>query len=237
MFTDKIERKDFGKMPKEYRDLLIRVLIVQTDSELGGPDLYLDSWAREAPTLQDQMLLVKTAYEEIDHHRRFARILQKLGVDTIEITKRRRAQRILETFRHPLETWAEMGAFGCLIDRVGQFHLEDFGTCSYLPVARIIPRILQEERAHIAHGERILRDLCTTEKIKVQAQAAIDKMYPRGLDMFGHSDSKRSEEYCKWGIKARTNTEIRQAYKDTVDEVILRLNLNLPDPEAGRHFL
>ena len=66
MFTDKIERKDFEKMPKEYRDLLIRVLIVQTDSELGGPDLYLDSWVREAPTLQDQLLQVKTAYEEID---------------------------------------------------------------------------------------------------------------------------------------------------------------------------
>ena len=37
--------------------------------------------------------------------------------------------------------------------------------------------------------------------------------------------------------QARTNAESRQAYKDTVDEVILRLNLNLPDPEAGRHFL
>ncbi len=39
MFTDRIERKDFDKMPKEYRELLVRVLIVQTDSELGGPDL------------------------------------------------------------------------------------------------------------------------------------------------------------------------------------------------------
>jgi|TARA_B100000315_G_scaffold233171_1_gene246092 ring-1,2-phenylacetyl-CoA epoxidase subunit PaaA len=237
VFTDKIERDDFDKMPEEYKDLLIRVLLVQVDSELGGPDLYLDSWVRNAPTLKDQLLLVKTAHEEIDHHRRFARILEQLGVDTWHITKRRRAERILETFRNPLETWAEMGAFGCLIDRVGQFHLEDFTNCSYLPVAGIVPSILEEERMHIAHGERILRDLCATPEGMAEAQAAVNKMYPSSLDMFGRSDSHRSDRYREWGIKGRSNAESRQAYRETVDPFILGLGLNLPDPEAGRHFL
>ena len=236
MFTDKIEREDFDKMPKEYKDLLIRVLLVQTDSELGGPDLYLENWVREAPTLEEQLLLVKTAYEEIDHHRRFAKVLQDLGIDTTEITQRRRSERILETFRNPLENWGEMGAFGCLIDRVGQFHLEDFGNCSYLPVARLIPRILKEERMHIEHGERILRTLCETEQGKEEAQAAVNKMYPSGLDMFGKSDSTRSDQFREWGIKTRTNSESRKAYKDTVDPVIIELGLELPDPEVGRKY-
>ena len=237
MFTDKIERKDFDSMPKEYQELLVRVLIVQTDSELGGPDLYLENWLREAPTVEDQLLLAKTAYEEIDHHRRFAKILRELGVDPDPITHQRREDRILETFRYPLETWGEMGAFGCLIDRVGQFHLEDFAECSYLPVARIIPRILEEEKMHIAHGEKILRDLGKTPEGKAEAQAAVDKMYPRGLDMFGKSDSRRSEQFRKWGIKARANAESRQAYRDTVDPAIVALGLTLPDPEKDRHFL
>ena len=237
MFTDRIERKDFDKMPKEYRELLVRVLIVQTDSELGGPDLYLEHWLREAPTVEDQLLLAKTAYEEIDHHRRFGKILRELGVDPDPITHQRREDRILETFRYPLETWGEMGAFGCLIDRVGQFHLEDFGECSYLPVARIIPRILREDKMHIAHGENILRGLCKTPQGKLEAQAAVDKMYPRGLDMFGRSDSRRSEQFRKWGIKGRANAESRQAYRDTVDPSIVALGLTLPDPEKDRHFL
>lgn len=237
MFTDRIERADFKKMPQAYRDLLIRVLTVQTDSELGGPDLYLDTWLRNAPTVEDQVLLAKTAYEEIDHHRRFAVILRELGVDADAITKNRRQQRMLETFRHPLETWGEMGAFGCLIDRVGQYHLEDFGECSYLPVARIIPQILKEEQLHIAHGVRILRDLCGTPEGKAEAQAAVDKMYPRGLDMFGKSESRRSDEYREWGIKGRTNAESRQAYQDTVDPVLVGLGLTLPDPLKDRHFL
>lgn len=237
MFTDRIERKDFAKMPKAYQDLLIRVLIIQTDSELGGPDLYIDTWMRNAPTVEDQVLLAKTAYEEIDHHRRFAKILNGLGVETESITARRRGDRMLETFRNPLENWAEMGAFGCLIDRVGQFHLEDFAECSYLPVGRIIPRILKEEQLHIAHGERILRDLCKTPEGKAQAQDAVNKMYPRGLDMFGRSDSKRSEEFREWGIKGRTNPESRQAYKDAVDPVITAIGLELPDPLEGRKYL
>ena len=40
MFTDKIEAKDFSKMPKEYQDLLVRVLRIQADCEIGGPHLY-----------------------------------------------------------------------------------------------------------------------------------------------------------------------------------------------------
>ncbi len=237
MFTDKIERKDFDKMPKEFKELLIRLLVIQTDSELGGPDLYLETWVRKAPTLEDQMLLAKTAYEEIDHHRRFAKILEDLGVDTKEITQRRREERLLEAFREPLDTWADMGAFGCLIDRVGQYHLEDFSDCCYLPVARIIPRILQEERMHIQHGERILKNLCETDEGKAEAQAAVNKVYPRGLDMFGKSDSKRSDQFREWNIKGRINAESRAAYKAAVDAALLDIGLDLPDPLKNRHYL
>lgn len=237
MFTDKIERKDFDKMHEDFKELLIRLLLVQTDSELGGPDLYLEHWVRNAPTLEDQMLLAKTGFEEIDHHRRFAKILQDLGIDTTEITARRREDRVLEVFRDPLESWADMGAFGCLIDRVGQFHLEDFTDCAYLPVARIIPRILQEERMHIQHGERILKDLCKTEEGKIDAQAAVNKVYPRALDMFGNTDSKRSDQYREWNIKGRVNAESRAAYKQAVDAALVEIGLELPDPLENRHFL
>ena len=41
MFDDKIEAGDFNKMPEEYRDLLVRVLRIQADCEIGGPHLYV----------------------------------------------------------------------------------------------------------------------------------------------------------------------------------------------------
>lgn len=42
MFRDKINCDDFGKMAAEYKDLLGRVLAIQSDCEIGGP-LYADT--------------------------------------------------------------------------------------------------------------------------------------------------------------------------------------------------
>ena len=237
MFTDKIEAKDFAKMPQEYKDLFIKVMTIQADSELGGPHLYVERWVLAAPTAEDQMMLAKTAAEEIDHHRKFVKILAELNVDVSHQLKNRSKDRILEIFRDPLETWADMGCFGTFIDRVGGYHLEDFSECSYLPVARIIPQILKEEKQHIAHGIQILTRLCQTSEGKAEVQKSLDRMYPRCLDMFGVTGSKRSEEYLQWGIKKRNNEQGRTQYRAEVKKIIDQLGLQEPDPLKNRRFL
>ena len=237
MFTDKIEAKDFAKMPQEYKDLFIKVMTIQADSELGGPHLYVERWVLAAPTAEDQMMLAKTAAEEIDHHRKFVKILAELNVDVSHQLKNRSKDRILEIFRDPLETWADMGCFGTFIDRVGGYHLEDFSECSYLPVARIIPQILKEEKQHIAHGIQILTRLCQTSEGKAEVQKSLDRMYPRCLDMFGVTGSKRSEEYLQWGIKKRNNEQGRTQYRAEVKKIIDQLGLQEPDPLKDRRFL
>ncbi|OFV97554.1 MAG: hypothetical protein A3H28_12550 [Acidobacteria bacterium RIFCSPLOWO2_02_FULL_61_28] len=237
MFTDKIEAKDFPKMPQEYKDLFIKVMTIQADSELGGPHLYVERWVLAAPTAEDQMMLAKTAAEEIDHHRKFVKILAELNVDVSHQLKNRSKDRILEIFRDPLETWADMGCFGTFIDRVGGYHLEDFSECSYLPAARIIPQILKEEKQHIAHGIQILTRLCQTPEGKAEVQKSLDRMYPRCLDMFGVTGSKRSEEYLQWGIKKRNNEQGRTQYRAEVKKIIDQLGLQEPDPLKDRRFL
>jgi len=237
MFTDKIEAKDFAKMDQQYKDLLTKVLTIQADSELGGPHLYVESWILNAPTAEDQMMLAKTAAEEIDHHRKFVKVLAELNIDVSELIKHRREQRMLEIFRDPLVTWADMGCFGTFIDRVGGYHLEDFSECSYLPVARIIPQILKEEKQHIAHGLRILDTLCQTPEGKTEVQKSLNHMYPRCLDMFGVTGSKRSEEYLHWGIKKRTNAEARNQYRAEAQKTIEQFGLEEPDPLKDRRYL
>jgi len=237
MFTDRIEAADFPKMPQEYKDLLVKVLTIQADSELGGPHLYVERWVLAAPTAEDQMMLAKTAAEEIDHHRKFVKILAELNVDVSYQLQKRSQERILEIFRQPLETWADMGCFGVFIDRVGGYHLEDFGECSYLPVSRIIPQILKEEKQHIAHGVRILDSLCLTAEGRAEVQKSLNRMYPRCLDMFGVTGSKRSEQYLQWGIKKRTNEQARTQYRAEVQKIIEQLGLKEPDPLKDRRFV
>ena len=53
-FTDRIQPKDFAKMPDEYRDLLVRLLTIQADCEIGGPHIYVDHWTLRAPTVDDR---------------------------------------------------------------------------------------------------------------------------------------------------------------------------------------
>ena len=237
MFTDKVEAKDFPKMPKEYQDLFIKVMTIQSDSELGGPHLYVEKWILAAPTAEDQMMLAKTAAEEFDHHRKFVKILHELNVDVSYQIRNRSKDRLLEIFREPLQTWADMGCFGTFIDRVGGYHLSDFSECSYLPVARIIPQILKEEAQHIAHGLRILDSLCRTEEGRAEVQNSLDRMYPRCLDMFGVTGSKRSEEYLKWGIKRRSNEQARNEYRAEVVKVMEQFGLKEPDPLKDRRYL
>jgi len=49
MFREKINSTDFNHMPREYQELLIRVLTIQADCEIGGPHVYGARWLLDAP--------------------------------------------------------------------------------------------------------------------------------------------------------------------------------------------
>jgi ring-1,2-phenylacetyl-CoA epoxidase subunit PaaA len=241
MFTDKIEAKDFTKMPKEYQDLLVRVLRIQADCEIGGPHLYVNNWMLRAATADEQWKVAKTAMEEIDHFRKMNRLLQELGFDASDRLFIPKAERYVDAFRGEMPSWADWAVFGLLIDRVGQYQLDEFVNCSYLPLARQLPpfdtQILEEEKGHVQYGLLKCAELCRTSEGKRQVQAAVDKWYIVGLDMFGKSDSWRDERYIDWGLKRRTNSQARSEYMAEVAPLIQKLGLTLPNPTAGRKFL
>src|SRR2546427_483032 len=81
MFRDKVELKDIEKMDAEYRDLLGRVVTIQADCEIGGPHLYVKDILPSAPSQVDQLVVARTAAEEMDHFRKMARVAGDIGVD------------------------------------------------------------------------------------------------------------------------------------------------------------
>src|SRR5262245_2877126 len=205
MFTDKIEAKDFSKMPKEYQDLLVRVVRIQADCEIGGPHLYVSEWELNAPTADDQWKVAKTAAEEIDHFRRMNRVLNGIGFDASDRLFIKKPERYVSAFRIDMPTWADWAVFGFLIDRVGRYQLEEFENCSYLPLARELPpfdnQMIEEERGHINFGLMKTIELAKTADGKAAAQTAINRWYITALDMFGESDSWRDDRYLEWGLK------------------------------------
>jgi len=55
--------------------------------------------------------------------------------------------------------------------------------------------------------------------------------------MFGRSDSERSNRFCHWGLKKRSNSQARWEFKKEVDPIIQSMGLSVPDPIEGRKYL
>ena len=100
----------------------------------------------------------------------------------------------------------------------------------------IANRILANEGVVDAYGHVKLRDMVRTEEGRAQAQAAVDRWYPRGLDMFGLANSKRAARYLHWGLKRRSNEGARAEYMAEVAPLIEGLGLVVPDATSDRHF-
>lgn len=237
MFRDKIELKDIEKMDPEYRDLLGRVITIQADCEIGGPHLYVKDILPSAPSKTDQLMVARTAAEELDHFRKIARVGGEMGVDVSFVLSWPNQKRYLDAFRGIIQTWEDFAVFGFLIDRVGRYQLEEFMGCTYEPLERILPQIMKEEIGHIGYGQSKTAELAAKgDEAREKVQKALDFWYVKGLDMFGNSKSYRSERYMHWGLKRRQNAVARQQYKDEIDALIVKMGLTLPDPMKGRLY-
>jgi len=240
-FDQRIEEQDLAAQHPEYVDLLRRVLAIQADCEIGGPHLYVDAMLPAAPSRIDQLVVARTAAEEIDHFRKFAKLAGDIGVETSYILSRPNQERYLEAFRGTITTWEDFAVFGFLIDRVGRYQLEEFIGCTYQPLARLLDhpsRIMDEEAGHIDFGTTRTAEMAAqggeaTERV----QRALNFWYQTGLDMFGRSDSRRAERFRFWGLKRRTNAEARAQYIAEVNPLIEQMGLEVPDPLAGRKYL
>jgi ring-1,2-phenylacetyl-CoA epoxidase subunit PaaA len=238
MFRDKLEAKDIEKMDGEYRDLLARVLTIQADCEIGGPHLYVKDMLPSAPTKVDQLLVARTAAEEMDHFRKIARVAGEAGVDVSFVLSWPNQKRYLDAFRGVIKTWEDFAVFGFLIDRVGRYQLEEFFGCSYAPLEQILPVIIKEEIGHVGYGESKTAELAARgDESKERVQKALDFWYVKALDMFGRSDSERDKRYIHWGLKRRTNAQAREEFINEVNPLIEKLGLRIPDPLEGRKYL
>lgn len=237
-FTDRIQANDVATMPEEYRDLLVRLLTIQADCEIGGPNVYGRQWFLNAPTADDMFRVTHILAEEVDHYRHMDRLLRMIGVDRSDLLRRQNSERFLEAFRvTDVPTWADVAAFCCLVDRVGRYQVEEMEESSFEPLDSVLPLIMREEIGHIGYGAARLAELAEDPITRPDAQAAVDRWYPRALDMFGRTGSRRAEQFIDWGLKHRLNEVARRAYIEEVGPVIERMGLSVPPEDRDRHFM
>lgn len=237
-FSEKVTADGFHRMPAEYQDLLVRLLTIQADCEIGGPNVYGRQWFLNAPTADDMFRVTHILAEEVDHFRHMDRLLRMVGIDRSDLLRRQNSERFLEAFRvTDVPSWADVAAFCCLIDRVGKYQIEEMEGSSFEPLNSVLPLVMHEELGHVGYGQARLAALSADPETREEAQAAVDRWYPKGLDMFGRTGSYRAERFIEWGLKRRPNEVARRAYIEEVTPILERVGLVVPPEERGRNYL
>ncbi len=232
------------EVPEEMRKLIIRLMVVQADTEFASIQQHRP-WLDRAPVLEDRWIEARIVADEARHGLQACRILRDFGEEgqkyIDELLEKREGEHKLDAFNMRFDRWSDVGAFTCFVDRVGVYQLRAFQECSYGPLARAMPLMLSEEQLHLNFGASVLRrmvkDGAKYYGSREEAQEAIRKWYPRALDMFGHSHSETSRKAIELGLKRWTNEEARARYIQEISPIIHGMGLELPPAEFDRRIL
>ncbi|MEK6222541.1 MAG: 1,2-phenylacetyl-CoA epoxidase subunit A, partial [Chloroflexota bacterium] len=140
-------------------------------------------------------------------------------------------------FNYPTMNWADIGTIGWLVDGAAIMNQTMLAKASYGPYSRAMIRICMEENFHKKQGQEMVIFLSQgTDEQKAMIQDSITRWWWPTLMMFGphDTDSPNSAVLTRWGIKTRSNDELRQDFINQLVPDLQALGLILPDPDL--HF-
>ena len=232
---ESIEPKDW--MPERYRRQLVRMMSQHAHSEVVGM-LPEGNWITRAPNLRRKMSLLAKVQDEAGHGLYIYCGTETLGVDRHELVQQllNGTAKYSSIFNYPTLTWADIGAIGWLVDGAAIVNQTMLAKASYGPYARAMVRICKEENFHKRQGFEIMATLAAgTPGQRRMAQDALDRWWWPSLMMFGPHDgqSSNSDELMRWGVKRKSNDELRQRFINLTVAQATAINLTIPDPQLA----
>ncbi|MBI2069888.1 MAG: phenylacetate-CoA oxygenase subunit PaaI [Elusimicrobia bacterium] len=239
------------EMTQEYREHLTNLMMMQADSELAGAFGYVP-WIMKSPSIQETLTVAQIVKDEVRHARVMYRLLESMGVEVQgyyeshnfslrvseqELGTRRVAEdKRVNIFYYPIETWYDFIMFNFCMDRGAGHQLEDAKECSYQPWCDVMEGIFKEEAMHMAHGDYWVKRLAADERTREKTQDALNRWYPRTMNIFGRGNSPKNKIYRKLGLKKRDNEQVRQAFADEVKARCGEFGLAVPEwkPEEAK---
>jgi ring-1,2-phenylacetyl-CoA epoxidase subunit PaaA len=243
--------ESISEMSEEYRHHLTNLMMMQADSELAGAFGYVP-WIMKSPDIKETLQVAQIVKDEVRHARVMYRLLEGLGVDVDEYYKKNNFSlrvdkddigtlrvaddKRVNIFYYPIELWSDFIMFNFCMDRGAGHQLEDSLDCSYKPWCDGMDGIFKEEAMHMAHGDQWTEQLAKDDKTHDEIQAALDRWYPRTMNIFGRKNSPKNQIYRKLGLKKRDNDEVRQAFAKDVADKCAKYGLKVPHwtPEASK---
>jgi ring-1,2-phenylacetyl-CoA epoxidase subunit PaaA len=213
------------KTGDDYVTAVSKIVASHTINELVGAQVFDEPAIALAPSPYEKWLTCRIAMEEYGHHVRFKRLADELEIAGEQLDPSRRR---LSIFEYDLRNWPEFLALKALADLAEILQVEDLIECSYIPLRNLANVLMPEEKFHAGFGRNRLEQLSQTAEGKLQAQGAIDSIFPVILPFFGQSQSKNNELFRRWGVKQRTNGAMRGDFIARVEEMSHALGLKTP---------
>jgi ring-1,2-phenylacetyl-CoA epoxidase subunit PaaA len=155
--------------------------------------------------------------EEYHHHVRFKALADEIGVPAQRMDPS--VKRPLSIFDFELRTWPEFCVIKAIADYAEILQVEDLLHCSFHPLRNLGRTTMPEEKFHAKFGKDACLELIQAGRA-AEVQDAIDRYFPITPGFFGASNSRNNEIYRKWGLKQRTNEEMRADFVSRVTELV-----------------
>ncbi len=218
---------ELRQAPEEYRHAVEKIVISHAVNELYGAQVFDEPAIALAPTPYAKWLTCRVAMEEYHHHVRFKALADEIGVAPKRLDPAHKKP--LSIFDFELKTWPEFCVIKAIADYAEILQVEDLLHCSFHPLRNLARITMPEEKFHAKFGKDFCQELIRSDEGRRSVQDATDRYYPITPAFFGASKSKNNEMYLRWGLKQRSNDEMRADFVQRVTELVEGdLGLKLP---------
>ncbi|HEV3498522.1 MAG TPA: Phenylacetic acid catabolic protein [Actinomycetes bacterium] len=213
----------------DYVTAVGKVVSSHVRNELAGATAFDEPAIGLAPTPKEKWLACRIAMEEYGHHLKFQRLASELGIEEAG------SGRALSVFDFELTSWTEFVVLKALVDEAEVVLMEELLATSYLPLRRLVTRLLPEEHFHVSFGKARARELVADEGAAAHVQRAVDDLVSFTVPFFGRSVSANNQAFRRWGVKHRTNDESRAVWVGRCRHFV-EDELGLRFPEVEPHW-
>jgi ring-1,2-phenylacetyl-CoA epoxidase subunit PaaA len=220
---------ELKQQPEEFRTACEKLVISHAINELYGGRTFDEPAVAFAPTPYAKWLTCRVAMEEYGHHVRFFELGREMGIPEERMLPEKTSKKPLSIFEYPLSSWEEFVAIKLVVDLAEILQVEDLLHCTFHPLRNLARMTMPEERFHAQFGLDFGAELVKTPEGKAKLQAAVDKITPQVPLFFGSSKSRNNEIFRKWGIKMRTNDEMRADYVNRARQAVEKIGLTMPE--------
>ncbi|HUP20815.1 MAG TPA: Phenylacetic acid catabolic protein [Gemmatimonadota bacterium] len=209
-------------------DAAIRATVVSLSDAKLLLGYHYGEWTFGPPAIEAGIASCSMAQEEFGHTRLLNGILKRefgVEIDPLADTRPPEAFASIACLDAPFAHWGDLVAANAVVDLALSLELDAFGGGSWEPLARVVPKMLLEERFHWAHAEGWVR---LVESEEGAARDALRSSLARALraaaEWFGPEGHDAG--LVQAGIKTSPDEDLRR-------RLIARIAGLLEDPAAA----